>query len=29
VELHGGELLIASDPGIGSTVSVKLPATQA
>ncbi len=29
VELHGGELLIASEPGIGSTVSVKLPAAKA
>lgn len=26
VELHGGELLIESDPGTGSTVTVKLPA---
>jgi signal transduction histidine kinase len=25
VELHGGELLIESEPGIGSTVTVKLP----
>ena len=25
VELHGGELLIESNPGIGSTVTVKLP----
>ena len=25
VELHGGELTIASNPGIGSTVTVKLP----
>ena len=25
VELHGGELLIDSNPGIGSTVTVKLP----
>jgi signal transduction histidine kinase len=25
VELHGGELTIASDPGVGSTVTVKLP----
>jgi signal transduction histidine kinase len=25
VELHGGELLIASNPGAGSTVTVKLP----
>jgi signal transduction histidine kinase len=30
VELHGGELLIESEPGIGSTVTVKLPrATEA
>jgi signal transduction histidine kinase len=27
VELHGGELTIDSNPGIGSTVTVKLPAT--
>ncbi|HEX4350335.1 MAG TPA: ATP-binding protein, partial [Verrucomicrobiae bacterium] len=25
VELHGGELLIESNPGMGSTVTVKLP----
>ena len=25
VELHGGELLIESNPGTGSTVTVKLP----
>ena len=28
VELHGGELLIDSSPGIGATVTVKLPAIQ-
>jgi two-component system sensor histidine kinase/response regulator len=29
VEVHGGELLIESNPGVGSTVTVKLPRTQA
>jgi two-component system sensor histidine kinase/response regulator len=29
VELHGGELLIQSEPGIGSTVTVKLPRAKA
>jgi signal transduction histidine kinase len=26
--LHNGQLLIESDPGIGSTVTVKLPAIE-
>jgi two-component system, sensor histidine kinase and response regulator len=29
VELHGGELLIESNPGIGSTVTIKLPRAKA
>jgi signal transduction histidine kinase len=29
VEVHGGELLIESNPGIGSTVTIKLPRTKA
>ena len=29
VELHGGELLIESDPGSGSAVTVRLPSAQA
>jgi signal transduction histidine kinase len=28
VELHGGQLLIESNPGIGSTVTIKLPAAE-
>jgi signal transduction histidine kinase len=28
VELHGGELLIESEPGIGATVTIKLPRNQ-